>query len=558
MSLSWKLVLASTVLMASLSAVIITPLYLLEKQRNFDDTLDTARTLVNAAEGVRENMADKWAAGVFTTELLSEWAAEGDLDKILSAVPIMAAIDTGKMNASLGDYQFRTPKFNPRNPLNQPDELEAKALNLFKREGLSEYFEFDTQSNSLRYFRPIRLTDECLACHGDPSTSQILWGNSNGLDPTGARMEGWKTGEIHGAFEVIHPMAGAQAKLWHSFKIDAALLAGFSVIAIVLTYLFAKSVLLTPISALRKALQRASAGDFHEQIDVRSKDELGDASRALNQVIAKFADVIDRINEAGAKMVAATREQADGVKNQSTATAEIASTVTKLLDSARSIAENGGQVSDQAEVAVTECSKGAASVEQAVQGIQSVHERVERIAEHMVDLGNQSQKISSVLDIITELSEQTNLLSLNASIEAAGAGEAGKRFAVVANEIRKLAERAADSTNEIRSLIDAVQATVNATMMATEEGTKSVISGVSMTEEVRTSFERILKSVTATTESAKAIEMGSRQQTTSIEQVEIAVKDVDVTTQQTAAAAVHIDKDAQSLLDAAGQISHTD
>lgn len=183
---------------------------------------------------------------------------------------------------------------------------------------------------------------------------------------------------------------------------------------------------------------------------------------------------------------------------------------------------------------------------------------MENSAAHMLELGSKSQQISGVLDIITELSEQTNLLSLNASIEAAGAGEAGKRFAVVASEIRKLAERATDSTGEIRSLIDGVQETVNATIMATEEGTKAVQEGVRVTEDVNKSFARITEQVTFTTQSAKAIEMGSRQQATAIEQMEGAVKSVDTAAQQTAETARQLDSNAQALLETARRLQRSE
>jgi len=183
---------------------------------------------------------------------------------------------------------------------------------------------------------------------------------------------------------------------------------------------------------------------------------------------------------------------------------------------------------------------------------------VEKIAEHMLDLGGKSQQISGILDIITELSEQTNLLSLNASIEAAGAGEAGKRFAVVASEIRKLAERATDSTVEIRALIDSIQETVNTTIMATEEGTKAVQQGVRMSEEVEASLQRIAQQVATTTESAKSIEMGSRQQATAIQQMEEAVRNIDAAAQQSEATARQVDVEANTLLESARRLQKSD
>src|SRR4029077_8321884 len=97
----------------------------------------------------------------------------------------------------------------------------------------------------------------------------------------------------------------------------------------------------------------------------------------------------------------------------------------------------------------------------------------DQIVSHMLELGKKSQEIGQVLDIVQELAEQTNILAINATIEAAGAGEAGKRFAVVADEIRKLADRVTLQTKEIRGLIDDVRGAVNTTVMATETGSKT-------------------------------------------------------------------------------------
>src|SRR2546422_228947 len=119
------------------------------------------------------------------------------------------------------------------------------------------------------------------------------------------------------------------------------------------------------------------------------------------------------------------------------------------------------------------CSSGSAraggqTVQAAQESVGSIRRQVDLIVTHMLDLGKKSQQIGGILEIINELAEQTNILAINATIEAAGAGEAGKRFAVVADEIRKLADRVGGSTKEIRTLIEEIRAAVNSTVMATE------------------------------------------------------------------------------------------
>src|SRR6185437_4719368 len=111
------------------------------------------------------------------------------------------------------------------------------------------------------------------------------------------------------------------------------------------------------------------------------------------------------------------------------------------------------------------------------ESISGIRRQVDQIVSHMLELGKKSQQIGSVLDIVSELAEQTNILSINATIEAAGAGETGRRFAVVAEEIRKLSDRVGASAKEIRGLIEDVRSAVNTTVMATETGSKAVDAG---------------------------------------------------------------------------------
>src|SRR5262249_22263410 len=121
---------------------------------------------------------------------------------------------------------------------------------------------------------------------------------------------------------------------------------------------------------------------------------------------------------------------------------------------------------------------------------------------------------------------QTNILAINASIEAAGAGDAGRRFAVVADEIRKLADRVGGSTKEIRTLIDEIRGAVNSTVMATEGGTKTVEAGARQFGQVTGALRKIAGRVATTTEAAKEIELSTKQQSTAVEQVNVAIANV--------------------------------
>jgi methyl-accepting chemotaxis protein len=180
---------------------------------------------------------------------------------------------------------------------------------------------------------------------------------------------------------------------------------------------------------------------------------------------------------------------------------------------------------------------GEGIVQEAHESIAGIRRQVDLIVSHMLELGKKSQHIGAVLDIVSELAEQTNILAINASIEAAGAGDSGKRFGVVADEIRKLADRVAGSTKEIRNLIEDVRTAVNTTVMTTETGAKAVDAGAKQFGEVTASFKSIAGLVGTTTEAAKEIELSTKQQTSAVEQVNLAIGSVAQATRETEASA---------------------
>ena len=175
-------------------------------------------------------MGRKWTLGLFDKKMLSQWAKQGHMDRVLAAVPVVTAWQSAQAKAKEGGYEFRVPKLQPRNPKNEPDALETRALKALVADNLDEYQEIDHERNAVRYFRPIRLTQDCLLCHGSPSQSQALWGNADGKDPTGTKMEDWREGEIHGAFEIVKSLDEAEAQIARTLWIGGAVVSGFLVL----------------------------------------------------------------------------------------------------------------------------------------------------------------------------------------------------------------------------------------------------------------------------------------------------------------------------------------
>ena len=254
--------------------------------------------------------------------------------------------------------------------------------------------------------------------------------------------------------------------------------------------------------------------------------------RALTRQIGS---AIQHIQSSSAELQAAANQQASGAKEQSIAMSEITTTINELLATSRQIAESAQRVAQIAEETAAGAGTGDQTVQTAQTSIGGIKRQVDAIVHHMLDLGRKSQQIGGVLEIINELAEQTNILATNATIEAAGAGEDGKRFAVVADEIRKLADRVGGSTKEIRGLIEEIRGAVNTTVMATEGGSKAVDAGTRQFSDVASSFKQIAELVGTTTEAAREIELSTKQQASAVEQVNVAVSNVAQATRETEA-----------------------
>lgn len=246
-------------------------------------------------------------------------------------------------------------------------------------------------------------------------------------------------------------------------------------------------------------------------------------SRLLGRQIGS---AVQHIQSSSTELQAAANQQTTGSQEQVASMSEISTTIRELVATARQIAESAQRVAHIAEDTASAARAGDITVQTAQEVIAGIKRQVDLIVTHMLDLGQKSQQIGGILEIINELAEQTNILAINATIEAAGAGEVGKRFGVVADEVRKLADRVGGSTKETRTLIEEIRAAVNTTVMATESGAKAVDAGARQFGEVTAAFQQIGSLVGTTTEAAREIELSTKQQTTAVEQVNIAIANI--------------------------------
>lgn len=267
-------------------------------------------------------------------------------------------------------------------------------------------------------------------------------------------------------------------------------------------------------------------------------------TRALGRQIGT---AVGQVQSSSAELQAAATQQATGSKEQATAMSEISTTISELLATSRQITESAQRVAQIAEQTAVAARSGDDTVETAHESIAGIRRQVDLIVNHMLELGKKSQQIGAVLEIVSELAEQTNILAINATIEAAGAGDAGRRFAVVADEIRRLADRVGGSAKEVRGLIEDVRSAVNTTVMATETGSKAVEAGSKQFSHVAVSFKQIAGLVATTTEAAREIELSTKQQMTAVEQVNLAIGNVAQASKETEASSGQTQQTASQL-----------
>ncbi|SEK94466.1 Methyl-accepting chemotaxis protein (MCP) signalling domain-containing protein [Roseateles sp. YR242] len=279
------------------------------------------------------------------------------------------------------------------------------------------------------------------------------------------------------------------------------------------------------------------------------------AGFVLNRALSgQVGAAVRHVQRSAAELQAAANQQAAGARETATSMTEISTTISELLATSRQIADSAQRVVQIAEQTAGFARGGEGTLQAARDTIGAMRRQIDQVVSHMLDLGQKSQRIGVVLDLVSELAEQTNILAINATIEATVAGDAGRRFGVVADEIRKLADRMTASTKEIRLQIDDVRGAVNTTVMATETGSKAVDASARQFDEVASTFARIAGLVLTSTDAAREIELSTKQQATAVEQLNIALSNTAQASRETEASSGQTSQTATELAQTSRQL----
>lgn len=381
--------------------------------------------------------------------------------KQVKQVPVVVAWNIARDYAESQGMKFSTPSLHPRNPQHAPDEFEREALTKFESDsGLKEYFKRTVVNGQqvMRYAQPVRLTGDCLICHGDPAGAK---------DPFGYAKEGMKVGDLRGAFVVTAPLTAVQeAAMGNNLALLLLSAVTMLLTAGVVVFLVRRVVVRPVAEAAALANQIANNNLVVADIEVRAHDEIGDAGAALNTMKNNLHEVIQSI-AGSALQVGSASEELNTTSQQITANSEETSAQADVVSkAAQAVSQNLQTVATGAEEMGASIKEIAKNATEAAKVATSAVKVAEATTATVSKLGESSSEIGKVIKVITSIAQQTNLLALNATIEAARAGEAGKGFAVVANEVKELAKETAKATEDISNKIEAIQSDTKAAVDA--------------------------------------------------------------------------------------------
>ncbi len=541
---------------------------LMEKAAAFTAVADEAKN--HASRLQSEHAIDTDALLKEALEQIQSGASY-DTTRFYQTIPVVVGWTAAGEAAKRENLEFHVAAFQARNPKNQPEEGTFRARMLHDLEaqvasgGQTGLGRIDTTTNMLHFMRAIRLEETCMMCHGDPAKYDATDkdGRFDGKDPLGFAMESWKPGDLHGAYEVVMPLAEVDTQVASFIKsglwvtIPTVLVSAFA-------FVFALRRMVTgPLEGLVSRIKDVATGDgdLTKRINLQRGDEIGRLAHwfdtfvdTLHKLIKSVADSTNSVAAASTQIAASAEQMAAGLSKQEQQASQVSAAVEEMASSASEVAQKSEATSRAAADSRQQADEGGKIVAGTVHEMKLISDEVTSSASSVSDLGKKGEQIGAIIEVINDIADQTNLLALNAAIEAARAGEHGRGFAVVADEVRKLAERTTKATEEVAQSIREIQTGTGDAVQKIQSGSGRVGKGVELATSAGDALAKIVSGSNSVVEMVASIAAAATQQSAASEEIARSVQEISAVTRestqgasQAAQAAANLSKDAEHL-----------
>ena len=330
-------------------------------------------------------------------------------------------------------------------------------------------------------------------------------------------------------------------------------------LASLLVYLYRS--ITSPIDELGEITEGFENGDLSISMNDSRKDEFGILASHFNKAVTKLSNMISKVKKVAGtlhinseKVSESSLQISQNAQEQSNQTTETATAIEELSASFNEVAKNAMNAAESSKDASKLAHKGGDVVEKTIKGMDEISASVHDSTQIIEGLGSRSEEIGDIIKVINDIAGQTNLLALNAAIEAARAGEQGRGFAVVADEVRKLAERTTSATGDIGDMIKGIQGDTNKAIESMHVGTAKVTEGVNFANQAGETLQQIVASVQSVTDMIEHIAVAAEEQTTTTDEISATIELVANVTQATSASAEQSTNATQELTALAQQL----
>lgn len=440
--------------------------------------------------------------------------------------PATATREMGEEANKNGLFTARMISQNPLNPANSSkDAFEADALRAIMS-GAESFSRIEDLNGVMTYRRASAdkaTSSACIGCHTDKQVGDTLGVLTVGLNMTKGKQASDK-----------------------SMMSTALLMGGMVLTIVVVTYLLLRSIVLKPLAHVATITRDIAQGegDLTKRVPVNGNDEISQLGTYFNlfieklqKMIGKVAHVTDKVASASVELSATAEEISKGTDTLTSRASQTAAAVEEMNATVSQVAQNSGKAATLAQETVKTAKDGGTVVSDTINGMQHLSDAVSNSATIIAELGKSSDQIGEIVRVIEDIADQTNLLALNAAIEAARAGEQGRGFAVVADEVRKLAERTTKATKEIGDMIRQIQQDTRGAVDSMQQGTQKVSGGVELVNKTGEALTRIVQMVSESADMIRQIAVASEEQSVATQQIANDIENVAKVTKESASGA---------------------